>query len=78
MEIAPEVIEEIEERREREKIQWRRCARLARDQREAEEREARGREEEMYPIVKATIGAVGDGRERKQVRLNFYFSFTSI
>ena len=50
---------------------WRRNARLARDRREAEEREARAREEELYPVVRASIGAVGDGRERKQVRLTF-------
>ena len=50
---------------------WRRNARLARDQREAEELEARAREEELYPVVRATMGAVGDGRERKQVRLVF-------
>ena len=50
---------------------WRRNARLARDRREAEEREARAREEEAYPVVRATYGAVGDGRERKQVRLTF-------
>ena len=50
---------------------WRRNARLARDQREAGEHEARAREEELYPVVKASMGAVGDGRERKQVRLAF-------
>ena len=50
---------------------WRRNARLARDRREAVELEAQGREEETYLVVKATIGAVGDGRERKQVRLTF-------
>ena len=72
MEISPEVIEEMEDRREREKIIWRRNARLARDLREAEEREACAWEEEVtYPVVKATCGAVGDGRERKQVRLTF-------
>ena len=71
MEIAPEIVEEIEERREYERIMWRRNARLARDQREAEELEARAREEELYPVVRATMGAVGDGRERKQVRLVF-------
>ena len=71
VEIAPEIIDEMEERRERERILWRRNACLARDQREAEEREARAREEEQYPIVKASMGVVGDGRERKQVRLTF-------
>ena len=50
---------------------WRRNARLARDRREAEEREARAREGEVYPVVRASNGAVGDGRERKQVRLTF-------
>ena len=53
---------------------WRRNARLARDRREAEEREARAREEETYPVVRASVGAVRDGsgwRERKQVRLTF-------
>ena len=69
VEIAPEIVEEIEERREQERIMWRRSARLARDQRVAEELEARAREEEQYPVVRATVGAVGDGRERKQVRL---------
>ena len=71
MEIAPEIIDEMEDRRERERILWRRNARLARDRREAEEHEARAREEEPYPVVRASIGAVGDGRERKQVRLTF-------
>ena len=74
VEISPEIVDEIEEQRERERILWRRNARLARERREAEEREARAREEESYPVVKATIGAVGDGsgwRERKQVRLTF-------
>ena len=43
---------------------WRNSCRLARDRalaREAEEREARVREEEDYPVVRATVGAVGDG-----------------
>ena len=71
MEIAPEIIDEMEDRRERKRILWRRNARLARDQREAEERKARAREEEQYTVMKASIGAVGDGRERKQVRLTF-------
>ena len=71
VEIAPEIIEEMEDRRERERILWRKSARLARDRREAEEQEARGREEEPYPVVRATFGAVGEGRERKQVRLTF-------
>ena len=62
-------MEEIEERREREKILWRRGARLARDRREAEEAEARAREEENYPVVRATMGVAGDGRGRNQVRL---------
>ena len=62
-------MEEIEERREQEKILWRRTARLARDRRVAEELEARAREEENYPVMKATMGAVGDGRGRNQVRL---------
>ena len=69
VEIEPEIVEEIEERREQERILWRRSARLARDQRVAEELEARAREEEQYPVVRATMGAVGDGRGRKQVRL---------
>ena len=66
--ISPEIMEEVEERREQEKIMWRRSARLARDRRVAEELEARAREEQ-YPVVRPTMGAVGDGRGRKQVRL---------
>ena len=69
VEIPINIMEEIEEQREREKILWRRGARLARDRREAEEAEARAREEENYPVVRATMGAVGDGRGRNQVRL---------
>ena len=69
VEIPLNIMEEIEERREREKIMWRKGARLARDRREAEEAEARAREEESYPVVRATMGAVGDGRGRNQVRL---------
>ena len=69
VEIAPWIMEEMEERREREKIMWRRNARLARDRREAEELEARAVEEAAYPVVRARMGAVGDGRERSQVRL---------
>ena len=69
VEIAPEIMEEIQERREREKIMWRRNARLARDRREAEELEARAAEEVNYPVVRARMGAVGDGRGRNQVRL---------
>ena len=69
VEISPEIMEEIEERREQEKIMWRKGARLARDRRVAEETEARAREEEQYPVVRATMGAVGDGRGRNQVRL---------
>ena len=69
VEISPEIMEEIEERREQERIMWRRSVRLARDQRVAEELEARAREEEQYPVVRATMGAVGDGRGRNQVRL---------
>ena len=64
-------MEEIEERREQEKILWRRNARLARDRRVAEELEAKAREEESYPVVRATVGAMGDGRGRgrNQVRM---------
>ena len=69
VEIPLNIMEEIEERREQEKIMWRRGARLARDRRVAEEMEARAREEEQYPVVRATMGAVGDGRGRNQVRL---------
>ena len=69
MEIVPEIVEEMEERREQERILWRRSARLARDQRVAKELEARTREEEQYPVVRATMGAVGDRRGRNQVRL---------
>ena len=75
VEIPHEVIDEIEEQRDRERIMWRNSCRLARDRalaREAEEREARAREEENYPVVRATVGAVGDGsswRERRQVGL---------
>ena len=69
MEIPNDVIDEIEEQRDQERILWRRSARLARDQRVAEELEARAREEELYPVVRATMGAVGDGRGRNQVRL---------
>ena len=60
----------MEERREREKIMWRRNARLARDRREAAELEARAVEEAAeYPVVRARVGAVGEGRERSQVSL---------
>ena len=69
VEIAPWIMEEMEERREREKIMWRRNARLARDRREAEELEARAADEGSYPVVRARMGAVGDGRGRSQVRL---------
>ena len=69
VEISPAIMEEIEERREQEKIMWRRNARLARDRRVAEELEARAQEEEPYPVVRVTMGAVGDGRGRNQVRL---------
>ena len=64
-------MEEIEERREQEKILWRRNARLARDRRVAEDLKAKAREEESYPVVRATVGAVGDGRGRgrNQVRM---------
>ena len=68
--IPDEVIDAMEEQREREQRLWRRNARLARDRQEAFEREARAQEEEAYPVVKATCGAVGDGsswRERKEV-----------
>ena len=68
----------MEDQREREKIMWRRNVRLARDRREAEEREARAREEESYPVVRATYGAVGDGRERKQVRLTIKLTLSLI
>ena len=69
VEISPEIMEAMEERREQEKIQWRKSARLARERRMAEELEAIAREEEQYPVVRATMGAVGDGRGRKQVSL---------
>ena len=68
--IPDDVIDAMEEQREREQMLWRRNARLARDRREAAEREAKSQEEENYPVVKATCGAVGDGsswRERKEV-----------
>ena len=74
VEIPLDVIDEIEERKDRERIEWRRSCRLARDRalaREAEAREAQaGEEREAYPVVKATIGGVGEGhssRERKEV-----------
>ena len=75
VEIPHEVIDEVEEQRDRERIVWRRSCRLARDRalaREAEEREGKYREEENYPTVRATVGAVGDGsnwRERREVGL---------
>ena len=69
VEISPEIMEAVEERREQEKILWRKSARLARERRMAEELEAIAREEEQYPVVRATMGAVGDGRGRKQVSL---------
>ena len=72
--IPDDVIDAMEEQREREQMLWRRNARLARDRREAAEREARAQEEEMYPVVKATCGAVGDGsswRERREVSFSF-------
>ena len=75
VEIPHEIIDEIEEQKDRERIMWRRSCRLARDRalaREAEEREAKAREEENYPVVRATVGAVGDGsswRERREVSL---------
>ena len=58
---------------------WRNNCRLARDRglaREAEEREARAKEEEDYPVVKATVGAVGDGsgwRGRREVSLTVIY-----
>ena len=69
--IPDDVIDAMEEQREREQMLWRRNARLARERREAAEREAKAREEN-YPVVKATLGTVGDGsswRERKEVSL---------
>ena len=71
VEIPHEIIDEIEEQRDRERILWRQSCRLARDRREAAEREAKAREED-YPVVKATVGAVGDGsswRGRREVSL---------
>ena len=67
------MIDEFEEQRDRERIMWRNSARQARDRRlarEAEEREARDKEGEEYPVVRATVGAVGDGsnwRGRREV-----------
>ena len=72
--IPDEVIDAMEEQREREQMLWRRNARLARDRQEAVEREARAQEEEVYPVVKATCGAVGDGsswRGRREVSFIF-------
>ena len=81
VEIPNDVIDEIEEQRDRERILWRRDCRLAHDRREAAEREARAREEESYPVVKATVGAVGDGsswRGRREVSFNFNLALNSI
>ena len=80
VEVPLDVIDEIEERKDRERIEWRRSCRLASDRalaREAEAREAEaGEGKDNYPVVKATIGAVGDGqpsgqswRDRKEVCL---------
>ena len=69
VEISPWIIDEMEERREWERIMWRRNARLARDRREAAETEARAAEEVEYPVVRARVGAVREGRERSQVSL---------
>ena len=68
--IPDDVIDAIEEQREREQMLWRRNARLARERREAAEREAKSQEDESYPVVRATCGAVGDGsswRGRREV-----------
>ena len=73
VDIPLEVIDEIEERKDRERIAWRRSCRMARDR--ALEREAEtGEGAVSYPVVKATVGAVGDGqpsglgwREMKEV-----------
>ena len=60
VEIPLDVIDEIEERKDRERIAWRRSCRMARDR--AIAREAETGEGSSYPVVKATVGAVGDGQ----------------
>ena len=65
IDILSDVIEEFEERQNRERIMWRQRAREARDKRLAEERVARVDVGEDYPIVRASFGAVGDGRWEK-------------
>ena len=72
--IPGDVIDAIEEQRDREQMLWRRTCRLARDRREAAERETQSREEGDYPIVKVTVGAVGDRdswRGRREVSFCF-------
>ena len=74
IDIPPWIVDEMEDRRERERILWRRNARLAREAgmragREAAEMEARAAEEMEYPVVRARVGAVKEGRERSQVSL---------
>ena len=74
IDIPNDVIDEYEEQRDRERIVWRNNYRLSRDRRsarEAEEREAKA-EEEDYPVVRARVGAVGDGSNwsgRREVSL---------
>ena len=65
IDIPSDIIEEFEERQNRERIMWRRRAKEARDRRIAEER-AKDTVGEDYPIVKASFGAVGDGRGGKR------------
>ena len=77
MEIPLDVIDEIEDARDRERILWRNSCRAARDRRVAAEREAKALEEAQYPVVKASLGAVGDGRqwrERKEVSYKLILS----
>ena len=73
IDIPPWIVDEMEDRREKERILWRRNARLAREAgmragREAAAMEARAEELE-YPVVRARVGAVKEGRERSQVSL---------
>ena len=78
IDILSDVIEEYEEQQNRERIMWRHRAREARDRRlalEAEERVARDKEGEDYPVVRATVGAVGDGsnwRGRREVSYSLF------
>ena len=66
IDIPSDVIEEFEKRHNRERIMWRQRVREARDRRLAEERVARGNVGEDYPVVRASFGAVGDGRRGKR------------